>query len=270
MLLALSSPFVSKPSHAVAPGVAGVASLVPGLGQAINGAPLEGLAWFSSILGGIILTGGNAYNQTIFFDLWMYNMYDAYRDAGAKRAAKQNLLVNYIASFNPLNVWGPPSTVPLAFNVAMALKPGRPKFALGPNSRFAPLLYMSFVSLGEEGLFRGFVFPGFTDIFFGSAIAGAVSSSLLFAAAHGLYSGQSSYAFQPYIFTFRTVGGLFWCWQNYRDNYDLRKSIFSHTWVDIVYEWDRQGMFGGGQVGSGGEKKLIKPNGLMLGYVFDI
>ena len=119
--------------------------------------------------------------------------------------------------------------------------------AIGPNNKLSTPFYMSFIALGEEGLFRGFVFPGLTDVFGGSAVVGATTSSLSFAAFHALYVGQSSYAFQPNIFLMRTALGLFYCWQTYHDKFDLRKSIFSHTWFDVLVEWDRQDMPGGGQ-----------------------
>ncbi len=105
---------------------------------------------------------------------------------------------------------------------------------------------MGFIALGEEALFRGFVFPGFTDVLGGSTIAGALTSSVTFAAAHALYNGQSRSALQGSTMLLRTVLGLFYCWQTHEDKYDLRKSIFSHTWFDVLYEWDRQGLPGGG------------------------
>lgn len=232
------------------PGVAGTLSVVPGLGQISNGDSLEGLSWFAGVLGGFMLTSGNSYNQTVFLDLWMYNMYDAYRDAGAQRSAKYNLLQNYIAAFNPLNIWGPYSSVPLIYQAAVVSGPGHGDVAIGPNNKALTPIYMGFIALGEEALFRGFVFPGFTNVLGGSVFAGAVTSSLAFAAAHTFYSGQSSYALQPQVMLLRSALGLFYCWQTHTDHYDLRKSIFSHTWFDVLYEWDRQGMPGGGGVSS--------------------
>jgi membrane protease YdiL (CAAX protease family) len=230
------------------PALAGLLSVVPGLGQTANGNPGEGLAWFAVILGGGALTAGNGYNQTIFLDLWMYNIYDAYRDAGPKRSYKQNVFANYASAFNPLNIWGPPSTVPLIAQTAGTLSKGRPSFGIGPNRPVLTPFYMAFIALGEEGLFRGFFFPGLSDLF-NSTVAGAITSSLVFSAAHGLYAGQQSYAFRPGVFAWRTVLGLFYCWQTHIDKYDLSKSIFSHTWVNVLYEWDRQGVLGGGRLG---------------------
>ena len=242
----MSSFDISRAEAKLSPGMAGTLSVVPGLGQVSNGDSLEGVAWFTGIVGGFMLTTGNTYNQTVFLDLWMYNMYDAYRDAGAPRSAKYNLLQNYIAAFNPMNIWGPYSTIPLVYQGAVVASPGHGNFGIGPNNKALTPFYMSFIALGEEALFRGFVFPGFTDVLGGSVMAGALTSSVAFAAAHTLYSGQATYALQPSVFLLRTAMGLFYCWQTHTDRYDLRKSIFSHTWFDVLYEWDRQGMPGGG------------------------
>ncbi len=237
----------STPAEAkFSPGVAGGLSLVPGLGQLSNGNALEGIAWFTGIVGGYILTSGNSNNQTVFLDLWMYNMYDSYRDAGASKTAKHNLFENYISAFNPLNFWGPYSTVPLIYQGVVVAGRGRNDLAIGPNNKALTPIYMGFIALGEEALFRGFVFPGFTDVLGGSTIAGALTSSVTFAAAHALYNGQSRSALQGSTMLLRTVLGLFYCWQTHEDKYDLRKSIFSHTWFDVLYEWDRQGLPGGG------------------------
>jgi membrane protease YdiL (CAAX protease family) len=233
----------------LAPGVAGALSVVPGLGQVTNGDELEGLGWFAGVVGGMLFSSGST--STIFLDLWMYNMYDAYRDAGAHRAAKHNLFENYIAGFNPLNFWGPYSTIPLVYQTAVVAGSGHGDMAIGPNNKALTPIYMGFIALGEEGLFRGFVFPGFTDLLGGSALLGAVTSSVTFAAAHAFYEGQATYALQPNVFIMRTVMGLFYSWQTYEDKYDLRKSIFSHTWFDVLYEWDRQGLPGGGAAPTG-------------------
>ena len=71
---------------AVAPGVAGTLSIVPGLGQVADGEVLEGVGWFVTTIG--LFVERNTYVSNIGFKLWEYNMYDAYRDAGARHAAK--------------------------------------------------------------------------------------------------------------------------------------------------------------------------------------
>lgn len=252
LLIVLLLSLWNTPAHAkLPPAVAGTLSIVPGLGQVSNGNAGEGLAWFASIVGGFIATSGNSYNQTIFLDLWMYNMYDAYRDAGASRTAKYSLLQNYVAAYNPANFWGPYSTIPLVYQGAVVLAPGHGDLGIGPDNKALTPFYMSFIALGEEGLFRGFLFPGFTDLLGGSPVLGAATSSFAFAAAHSLYDGQATYAMQPSVLLMRTALGLFYCWQTYADKYDLRKSIFSHTWFDVLYEWDRQGLPGGGRTSSG-------------------
>lgn len=72
------------------PGLYGALSIVPGLGQAASGNPLEGLTWFITSLG--LWTSKNSYISNVGFKLWEYNMYDAYRDAGAKEASNESAL----------------------------------------------------------------------------------------------------------------------------------------------------------------------------------
>ena len=262
VIVALSArPATAAPS----PGVAGTLSLVPGLGQIASGKPFEGLAWFAVIGGGLFLSPrGQAWPATAFYDLWMYNIYDAYRDAGARKAAKHNVLQNYLSAFNPLNLIDPIGAPLLAFK---GLTPSSGA-QIGPDQKILVPFAMGFVALGEEGLFRGFLFPGFSDIL-SSDILGGITSSVAFAAAHGLYDGQSSYAFRPSVFSMRTALGLLMAWQTHRNEYDLRKSIFAHTWFDVIYEFKRTDAPLGGSFEKGGkDASTASVLGLRMSWVF--
>src|SRR5690348_6753882 len=92
-------------SFATPPGVAGALSIVPGLGQVSNGDVLEGAVWFTTVLGLFVQRNSNISN--VGFKLWEYQMYDAYRDAGAKDTVKHNVAQNYIATLNFLNLIDP-------------------------------------------------------------------------------------------------------------------------------------------------------------------
>ncbi|MBI3557531.1 MAG: CPBP family intramembrane metalloprotease [Deltaproteobacteria bacterium] len=85
-------------------------------------------------------------------------------------------------------------------------------------------VFNSFVGLGEEGLYRGFLFPAFADVF-SSKFLGAFVSSALFGLAHTQYGGIGRL----------TVGitGLLWCWEESHNNFDPRKNMFSHAWYDF-------------------------------------
>jgi membrane protease YdiL (CAAX protease family) len=250
----------SPSSSSVPPGVAGIASIIPGLGQALAGRPGEGLAWFTGVVGGFALSPrGKDWPGTAFLDLWMYNVYDAYRDAGARRSKNRSLLMNYAAAFNPLNLVDPITVPVVAF--PLVTHPTGP--ALASSKSIAPF-EMAFIALGEEGLFRGFFFPGFSDIFH-SPVAGAVLSSALFAYSHKFYKGQATYALKPEIFTERAALGLLMCLQTYAHHYDLGPSIFAHTWFDAIYEFRRAG----GTVGGGGAQDIPQPTGIVYKYVLD-
>jgi membrane protease YdiL (CAAX protease family) len=263
-LLLLSHLAGPPAAHATPPGVAGTLSLVPGLGQVSNGDFLEGLAWLAVIGGGVVFSPRGAWPATAFYDLWMYNMYDAYRDAGPRKSAKNNVFENYIATFNPLNLIDP---IGAPLLLAKGLTPSSGP-QIGPDSKLLVPFAMGFVALGEEGLFRGFLFPGFSDLL-SSEVLGAVTSSLVFAAAHGLYDGQRSYAFEPMVFGTRTVLGLLFSWQTHRNKYDLRKSIFAHAWFDVIYELKRTptagGSLGGGEGSAPGAPSAL---GLRMSWEF--
>ena len=47
--------FQPTPAKAVSAGTAGMLSIVPGLGQTVEGNPLEGLGWFVAVVGSFAL-----------------------------------------------------------------------------------------------------------------------------------------------------------------------------------------------------------------------
>lgn len=202
-----------------APGVSGMLSIVPGLGQVANGNTLEGLGYFSATLGLMAANTGIARNAGS--NLWMYNMYDAYRDAGPKRKTNYSLFENYIANFNPMNAIDPIGASFLGVGIASG---GKSKLQRDvPRSKAGRALYYTFTGTGEEALFRGFLYPGFSDLT-RSTIAGALISSVIFSAAHRQGGGP---------FVVRSIMGMLFCWQVQRNQYDLRKSIFAHSWFDF-------------------------------------
>ena len=226
--LFIHSQFISiNSAHAVAAGVSGTLSIIPGLGQVVNGDGVEGLGWFSTSVG--LLLTGNSFLSQIGFDLWMYNMYDAYRDAKPSGGKTKNYTVvqNYVAAFNPANIIDPIGGPIVLVGAAAGAKGGYPAF----KNLALPITY-GFVGMGEEGLFRGFLFPGFSDLL-SSAWAGAITSSALFAVVHAT-GGRSNLS--GTALTSRFLMGMLFCWQADRNKYDLRNNIFAHTWWDIFVD----------------------------------
>lgn len=223
MCLIFSTVMPVPKAHAVDAGVAGLLSIVPGLGQVANGDTLEGGAWFVTTVG-LFVAGGPVMRQ-IGYDIWQYNMYDAYRDAGPsiKRYAKHNVFENYIATFNPLNVIDPIGAPIFAVG---AIAGSRNNYAGIRNPTYIP--YYAFVGMGEEGLFRGFLFPAFSDVI--GTVPGAIVSSALFSLFH-ITNGPGALGAGP--LTSRFIMGLLFSWQTHRNKYDLRKSIFAHAWWDV-------------------------------------
>lgn len=201
------------------PGFAGTLSIVPGLGQVANGDAFEGLAWFVTTVG--LLSFKNDTVRKAGMNLWFYNMYDAYRDAGAPKSTNASLFENYAQNFNPVNIIDPIGAPIVAI---AGLSSGNTASNKGATKSVpVRIMYYSFVGLGEEALFRGFLFPSLSSGL--GSFGGAVASSAVFSAAHG----QGGMAFVT-----RFVGGLLFCWQVNRNKYNLGPSIFAHTWFDFL------------------------------------
>ena len=114
----------------------------------INGDGLEGLAWLGVVLGGFV-AGGNLGN-TVGLTLWEYNMYDAYRDAGAKDTTKYNVLQNYAATFNPFNIVDPVGAPFLGVTAITMVANHKKGTVETSNAYMAPVFY-GFVGLGDFG-----------------------------------------------------------------------------------------------------------------------
>lgn len=219
-LLLLTSPLhsLAKPD----PGVSGILSIVPGLGQVANGDFLEGLGYFTTVVGLMAVNKNkHHFTQGMAQDIWMYNMYDAYRDAGARDTSKENAFQNYIGNFNPLNIIDPIGAPIVA--IAAASQGTADRQPDTPRALPGRILHYTFVGFGEEALFRGFLFPGFSHLL-NSKVAGAVISSAIFSAVHGEFGSA---------FSARFLIGLAFCGQAHLNKYDLRKNIFAHTWFDV-------------------------------------
>ena len=224
---------VGHPSdaHAVAAGLAGTLGIVPGLGHVAGGEPLEGLGWFATVVGLYAVPNSNV--QQAGWDLWQYSMYDAYRDAGPSinRVGHQSVFENYVAAYNPVNIVDPIGGPIVGYGALVGKRKG-----LTPKG----LVVYGFVGMGEEGLFRGFLFPAFSDLF-SSKWAGAITSSAIFSLVH-VTGGRANLAGSA--LGQRFVLGMLFSWQADRNKYDLRKNIFAHAWYDIFV--DKGGRITGG------------------------
>ena len=245
-------------AHAIAAGIAGTASIVPGLGQVIEGNFLEGLSWFSSVV--LLMASSNGLVRQVGFDLWLYNSYDAYRDAkpSDNRVTQFNVFQNYLAAVNPMNLIDPVGAPVIGLGAYGGSSKGYPN--LRNPARMA---MFGFVGMGEEGLFRGFIFPAFTWLTFDSKILGAITSSAAFAAFHAV-GGKDNLYFSPMIQRF--CMGLIFSYQTDRNHYDLRKGIFAHAWYDILVD-------GGSYVAAPGTRAgnaplFARPNGIQMTLPF--
>lgn len=202
------------------PGLSATLSLVPGLGQLANGNFEETPIWLLATFGlaGATRTAAGRY---MAFQVWLYNMYDAYRDAEPQNGMthRDSSVADFLSMLNPANIINPIGT-PMVGVAALA---GINQYH-GYNLTGRQLLTRMFVGFGEEGFFRGFLFPGFTDLF-SSEFAGAMTSSALFAIAHLQYGPAQ----QAIVFV---LGNLF-CLNYHLVDYHLTKNIFAHGWWDF-------------------------------------
>ena len=85
--------------------------------------------------------------------------------------------------------------------------------------------------MGEEALFRGFLFPALSTTF-NSKVVGAITSSLLFSLFH-ITNGASD---MEHNFAQRFAMGCIFSFEADRNKYDLRHQIFAHSWIDVINE----------------------------------
>ena len=217
----------------VAPELAGTLSVVPGLGQVANGQVLEGLAWFMSSM--VLLGSADRNLSTVGFKIWSYNLYDAYKDAGGSETTQHSALSNYLAFVNPVNLLDAYTIPTLGVQGAIATQTaGKNKAKLGPNSPLWGAFYFGFVGWGEEGLFRGFLYPAFSKGLH-SHFWGATVSSALFSLSHLTNTNSYYHSTRGQLILF--LWGMLWCAQASHNAYDLRHNIFSHAWFDIITEY---------------------------------
>lgn len=214
-----------------APGLSATASVIPGLGQTLNGEPVRGLFYLSAVVGGAF--AGGPYFPYIAQNIWFYNIYEAYQDAGAKRTQPHSIAKNWLATLNPTLIVDPIGAPIVGTGIVAGARGGYPVF-----TRPGEMVVFSFVGLGEEALFRGVLYPGFTDLT-GSRVIGNLTSSVLFAAAHGV-ADTTQLRLLPMLA--RTFAGVAFAVQTERHDYDLRHSIFAHAWYDIFIVQDQLGI----------------------------
>ena len=79
--------------------------------------------------------------------------------------------------------------------------------------------------VGEEAMFRGWMFPLFVEAF-GSSFWGNMAQSTIFAAAHLSEDNQFPLA--------QFMAGYYFAWLAKRNGWTLQESIFVHAWWDVI------------------------------------
>ena len=215
-------------ARAVTPAVFGSASLIPGLGQSFNGHYIEGAGWFITTLG--LMSTNDVVLKNIGQDIWFYNIYDAWKDAGGRPSSDHFVGYEYAQNFNPVKLADPFSIGFLGVAAASRSSAKNNKDNKNANenndkiSTVGSIAMYTFVGLGEESLFRGFLYPAFSS-WLGNW-GGAIVSSTAFSFAHiGASSGGNAMRF---------LAGMLFCWQYTRNNYQLGANVFAHSWYDQI------------------------------------
>jgi len=227
-VLAYSMTMMLMLSDTHTPALYGTASIVPGLGQTLNGHYLEGVSWFVTSL--VLISSKDVVIRNTGQDIWFYNIYDAWKDAGGKPSNDHFVGYEYAQNFNPANIADPFSIGYLGAAAASRSKAKNnkdnknAKEDLDKVSTVGSIAMFTFVGLGEESLFRGFLYPSLSSWLGNSG--GAVVSSAAFSFAHvGASSGGNAARF---------IMGMFFCWQYTRNNYQLGANVFAHSWYDQI------------------------------------
>lgn len=220
--------FISLNATASTPAMFGAASFIPGLGQTFNGHYIEGASWFITVLG--LMGSNDIVLRDIGQNIWFYNMYDAWKDAGGKPSNDHFIGYEYAQNFNPVKIADPFSIGFLGTAVvsrSMAKRNKDNKEAIDNTDKISTvgsIAMYTFVGLGEESLFRGFLYPSFSS-WLGNW-GGAIVSSAAFSFAHfGASSGGNATRF---------IMGMLFCWQYTRNNYQLGGNVFTHSWYDQI------------------------------------
>ncbi|MDD0852095.1 CPBP family intramembrane metalloprotease [Halobacteriovorax sp. GB3] len=222
--------------HSKAQMSRGFASLLPGGGQALNGDYLESFLYFTASFG-LMSYAKDPKLKTVGLNIYFYNMYDAWRDAGGKPSEQETIFSHYGQSFVPTNIVDP---FAISFLTLAAMnRNGARERAIDDAKRdndqeqlhrwlltdgWKSTLTFAAVGMGEEAFFRGFLFPAFSEYL--SPWGGAIVSSALFSFAHVGATREENLA--------RFIFGMIFCWQYASNDYKLGKNIFTHAWYDQI------------------------------------
>ncbi len=238
--LLFSNPAVAK----VSAEVAGLLGVVPGLGHVVQGETIEGIAWF----GGVAVFFASGFGVLPFSkvslhtgtNIWQYSIYDVYRDTGEKRKYKSTLIYDTLAAYNPLNLIDWVSPLQLGANAYVTYRGAPDTVYRGPKRFFLGVIYQTPNAMAEEALYRGYVFPVVSKVTHFKPL-GALTSAVLFSFGHMLYG----YSFKQVLAgTVNNVANsLLWCLQTHLNGMDIRPSIFTHMWIDVMiyHRWRNAG-----------------------------
>jgi membrane protease YdiL (CAAX protease family) len=184
-------------------------------------------------------TAGNELLAQSAQHVLFYSVYSSYRDAGGIKPPSMNqetYLDLVIAPFQPKYIFNRYFWIPMGILLALtgyetSHPPKNPQWTLlYPGMKRSGFMnfYITTISfnagVSEEAFFRGFL-NHFLVKEMGLEI-GIASSSLIFGLAH-LGNGLGNVLFA-------TLGGLYFGYIHYKENWDIRQGIAVHFWWDVI------------------------------------
>lgn len=134
-----------------------------------------------------------------------------------------------LAPFNFSNLSRLTTIIPLALGVGLMAYSGANDDYDTRNLTAGDIAFSGGISynagVGEEAMFRGWMFPLFVESF-GSSFWGNMAQSTIFAAAH--LSSDNRFPMPQFL------AGYYFAWLSQRNNWTLQESIFIHTWWDVI------------------------------------
>lgn len=134
-----------------------------------------------------------------------------------------------VAPFNFSNLGRWTTIVPLALGLGLVIYSGANDDYHTRDLTAGDIAFAGGISynagVGEEALFRGWMFPLLVEGF-GSSFWGNMAQSAIFAAAH--ISSDNPVPIPQFL------AGYYFAWLAKRNNWTLQESIFVHTWWDVI------------------------------------
>jgi hypothetical protein len=231
---------------------------IPGLGQWVNGATLEGFGFLGASVAGAVISVSNEDGHPSADEL-PRDREEQFSQLGLQLSLDAGLLSGYDSFLRSLPKLKTPGrydffddptptahtfvapfkfgylknkrtwiflTIPIAIVAGLAIEERGTEH---PPFRWHDAVYASGSAYGagvtEEAFFRGYLYPWLNELFGGRAWLANSSQALVFGAGHLATTDL------PIV---QTLAGLYWGWVVKKDRWSISETIFQHFWWDAI------------------------------------